>query len=112
MAARGLEGSVLLATNANVKQADFSIEWVDDWARYPTSDLDLFVGSPNVPPGFVDFVSGTLNEPEIVSVTNPVPGTWNIYAFGFEVDAAKGDKVTLRVILDGTVVDLTGKPVK
>ena len=101
-----------LTMPANVKQADISIEWVDDWARYPTSDLDLFVGSPNVPPGFVDFVSGSLNEPESVSVTNPVPGTWNIYAFGFEVDAANGDKVTLRVILDGTVVDLTGKPVK
>jgi subtilisin family serine protease len=96
----------------NVKHAEFNIEWVDDWARYPTSDLDLMVGSPKVTPGFVDFVSATLNEPEVVSVTNPAPGTWYIYPFAFEVDAAKGDKVTIRVILDGTVVDLKGKPVE
>jgi len=94
----------------NVHRAEFNLEWIDDWAKYPTSDLDLYVGSPRVPPGSVDYVSATLNEPEVVTVTDPIPGTWYIYAFAFEVDAAHGDTLTLRVILDGVVVDLNGRP--
>jgi hypothetical protein len=94
----------------NVNWAEFNIAWTDDWSHYPTSDLDLLVGSPKVAVGFADYVSQTLNEPEVVTVQNPVPGNWYIYISALEVDAAKGDTVTLRIILDGTVVELKGKP--
>ena len=56
------------------------------------------------PDGTSDVVSGaTLDEPEEVSVKNPIPGTWYVFAFGFSIPAGT-DKIELRVTIDGKVV--------
>ena len=108
-----IENGELLAFSvtmpANVQHADFRVDWADDWSKYPTSDIDLYVGSPDVPFGVVDFVSAGLDEPEIVAVTNPKPGDWYVYPFAFEVDENNGDRVKIRAILDGTVVKVAEK---
>lgn len=84
-----------------VQQAEFRLEWNGDWGKYPTNDLDLLIQDPN---GVVDGASGaTLNDPEAVMVTQPVPGVWTFYVHGFAVPSGT-DRYQLRIFLDGQVV--------
>ena len=65
-------------------QASFELGWRQNWARFPTNDLDLFLCAP----GFVlhpDFSGATLNSPERVTVSNPAAGTWYVMVMGFGV---------------------------
>jgi hypothetical protein len=82
------------------KQAEFRLEWREDWSNYPTNDVDLILVSPG---GAVNLAGATLNNPEAVSVTNPAAGAWLALVNGFEVNS-KSDKVELRVVLDGRLL--------
>jgi hypothetical protein len=65
-------------------QASFELGWRQNWARFPTNDLDLFLCAP----GFVlhsDFSGATLNSPERITVSNPETGTWYVMVIGFGV---------------------------
>jgi hypothetical protein len=81
-------------------QADFSLDWREDWSNYPTNDIDLILLSPS---GVPNFTGATLNNPETVRIANPAPGMWLALINGFEVNT-KNDKYELRVVLDGKLV--------
>jgi hypothetical protein len=95
--------------------ANLELFWKGDWGRYPTSDLDLILVSPD---GFVVLDGATLDSPERVSLFVPIPGTWTAFVQGFTVnghaDGEDGDghghdrddrgqpreRFTLRVTMD------------
>jgi hypothetical protein len=77
------------------------LEWDGHWGVYPTNDLDLIL----IPPSGPENVAGaTLNAPERVAVANPVPGQWIAVVDGFSIATKNGDKFSLRVAIDGTVL--------
>jgi serine protease AprX len=87
---------------AGASAAEFRLSWREDWGRYPTADLDLYL----VNPGGGLIVSGaTLNSPEAVQVNNPAAGKWTVVVVGFEIQTGS-DRFDLRVSLDGKVVKL------
>jgi len=86
---------------AGVSVAQFDLRWDQDWGHYPTNDLDMYLYDPN---GGINGSGATLNSPEEVVITNPIPGTWYVLVQGFAV-ATKTDNFVLSVVLDG-------KPVK
>ena len=86
---------------AGVSIVDFKLTWAEDWSRYPTSDIDMFLVGPNPE----DFLDGTsLDVPEILSVSSPTPGTWTVFLLGFEVSVAS-DRYELRVLADGQLLN-------
>ncbi len=86
---------------SGVQAVEFRLEWNGDWGRYPTNDVDLLIMNPN---GVVDDASGaTLNDPEVVRVTAPMPGVWTFYVLGFAVPSGT-DRYQLRIFLDGQVL--------
>ena len=87
---------------SGVRQAEFRVGWREDWGRYPTNDLDLFAVAPN---GLTSLLGATSNNPEVVVINNPAPGTWRAIVRGFEVNT-DSDKYELRVSLDGKVVKI------
>jgi hypothetical protein len=87
---------------AGVSQADFRVEWRDDWGEYPTTDVDMVLIRPN---GTTTSAGATLNIPERVVVNNPAAGQWVVALIGAEVNV-KWDKYELRVALDGNVVKI------
>jgi hypothetical protein len=101
---------VIVNIPAGVSQAVFELFWQQNWGRYPTNDLDMFVLRPDltlfvdatgVPPG------ATLSSPERVVVPNPAAGNWIVLVNGFTIhDTGKGprtgrDEFSLRVTADG-----------
>jgi subtilisin family serine protease len=87
---------------SGISQAEFRLEWREDWGRFPTSDVDLIVINPV---GGVNVNGATLNNPESATVTNPMAGTWTVLVRGFEVNTAT-DKFELRVSADGNVIKI------
>ncbi len=86
---------------AGVEAAEFRLTWAEDWSRYPTSGVDMFLVGPS--PG--DFLDGTtIDVPEVVGVSNPTPGTWLVYLLGFEVSVTS-DRYELRVLADGQLLN-------
>lgn len=94
--------SIVVPVNvpAGVGTADFRLGWREDWASYPTNDLDLILISPS---GAANTTGATLSNPESVSILNPGAGQWLALISGFEVYGGT-DKYELRVALDGRVV--------
>lgn len=97
---------------AGKAQAVFELFWKQNWGRYPTNDLDMFVFRPNgtqvlvgaAPPG------ATLNSPERVVVDNPPSGVWTVVINAFQIQdvgrqrhgvTAAHDSFSLRVSADG-----------
>ncbi len=90
------------------------LSWKSDWSRYPTADLDLVL---------VDPVGGstsvtTLDSPERVVFTAPVPGVWTVYVHGFTIlsygychdgeeceDEQERERFELRVFADDEQLD-------
>ena len=77
------------------------LEWDGHWGMYPTNDLDLILIPPSGP---VNVAGATANSPERAAVANPVPGQWIAVVDGFSIATKNGDKFSLRVAIDGTVV--------
>jgi serine protease AprX len=82
-----------------VSQAVFTLRWKNNWSRYPTNDLDLYLVDPN---SLVYFEGDPFGSPESVVVNNPTPGTWQIFVDAYEMNTHT-DKFELRVTLDGRV---------
>jgi len=80
--------------------AEFQLSWREDWSRYPSNDIDMHLVAPG---GAVSAGGATLRSPELVKITNPAPGTWQVILLGFSVFG--GDEMyELRVELDGKIV--------
>jgi hypothetical protein len=77
------------------------LEWDGHWGMYPTNDLDLILIPPSGP---VNVAGATANAPERAAVANPVAGQWIALVDGFSIATKNGDKFSLRVAIDGTVV--------
>jgi subtilisin family serine protease len=86
---------------ANVGEAEFRLRWENDWARYPTSDLDMIILAPPYTSLILD--GATLNAPEVARVAKPTPGSWFVLVSGYDVNARR-ERFKLRVALDGDVV--------
>jgi hypothetical protein len=92
--------AVPVTVPAGVSRAEFRAGWREDWGSYPTNDVDLLLVRPD---GTLLTSGATLNNPEVVVVTNPPPGQWVALIDGFEV-ATGSDKFEFRAALDGVVV--------
>jgi hypothetical protein len=87
---------------SGVAQAEFRLEWREDWGHYPTADVDLILINPS---RVANFAGATLNNPEVAVVNNPPAGNWTVLVIGFEVHTGT-DKFELRVSLDGNVINI------
>jgi len=85
---------------AGIAKAEFRLGWREDWGTYPASDVDLILVDPN---GATNTDGATLDNPEVVTLKNPAPGTWVALLSGFEIHT-RVDRYELRVSLDGNVV--------
>ena len=85
---------------SGVSEAVFQLRWLNNWSRYPTSDLDVYAIDPD---GNVIVDGATLDSPEEVTIASPAAGVWTFVVDGFEI-AARRDLFELRVMLDGSVV--------
>ncbi|HEV8523830.1 MAG TPA: S8 family serine peptidase [Terriglobales bacterium] len=85
---------------AGVGEAEFRLSFHDDWASYPTNDIDMLLVKPD---GSLLLDGATLNAPERVIVNNPAPGTWYVLVDGFAVYGSP-ERFELRVTLDGQLV--------
>jgi serine protease AprX len=82
------------------KNAQFRLEWREDWGKYPTNDLDMILIPPSGPP---NLQGATLNNPETVSIDKPRAGRWTVRIHGFEL-FTRLDRYELRIELDGKLV--------
>jgi hypothetical protein len=85
---------------AGVSLAEFRLFFRNDWGNFPTSDVDMILFDPNL---VANSTGATLNDPELVNVSNPLPGTWSVVIVGFSIPTGS-DKYELRVSLDGKVI--------
>ncbi len=94
--------TVVLPINvpSGVTTAEFQLGWDQNWGGYPTNDIDMILITPS---GGLNFDGAALNNPEKAVITNPAAGTWLVLVDGFEIPTL-GDRFSLRVSLDGNVV--------
>jgi subtilisin family serine protease len=85
---------------AGSKQLEVRLGWRDDWASFPTADLDLILFKPD---NTTVLDAATISNPEKVSITNPAAGQWVALVDGFEIPRGE-DKYELRISIDGVVV--------
>lgn len=69
-------------------QANFELQWQQDWGRYPTDDLDLLILTPG---GDLVVEGATLNSPERVVIDDPVPGEYLVIIDGYTVWGKRGN---------------------
>ena len=60
----------------------FELWWFNDWSRYPTHDLDMYVIAPD---GTTYLGGAVYNSPEKQVIINPMPGTYTVLVFGYEM---------------------------
>jgi hypothetical protein len=74
---------------AGASKAVFELAWKQNWARYPTNDLDLEMIDParNV---HTDESLQRLNSPERVEIDNPMPGRWTARIIGVTIHDSRG----------------------
>jgi len=68
--------------NTTMTLAQFSLYWQQNWAYFPSHDLDLVLVDPN---GEVLLDGATLASPEMVSIENPMTGEWTLIVDGFQL---------------------------
>jgi hypothetical protein len=68
-------------------EAVFELAWLQNWARYPTNDLDLILIDPL---GNVILRGATADSPERVLVENPAAGRWTAAIEGFTIHGHRG----------------------
>jgi len=90
-----------VAVPAGAKQLTARASWTGTWDSYPTNDMDIILVDPN---GGAYFEGATINSPEYVEVADPVSGDWYVLISGYTVSTKNGDRVKVRVALDGRVV--------
>ena len=94
---------------AGAASALFELTWLQNWARYPTNDLDLVLVDPA---GNVSFDGATVNSPERIEIANPAAGRWTAAIIGFTIhengafargrdDGPQKDVYTFRAEADG-----------
>jgi hypothetical protein len=75
----------------DVTALHLKLEWMMNWARYPTNDLDILVFDPNGDPVFLDndfdfdFDGVSLDSPERMDIYDPLPGLWTFVIDGFTI---------------------------
>ncbi len=74
---------VPVAIPDGVSVATFDLRFGRDWAKFPTSDMDLLVFNPNF--DLVSIDGATLNAPERAVIQAPVAGTWWVLIDAYEV---------------------------
>ncbi|MGD9386998.1 MAG: S8 family serine peptidase [Gammaproteobacteria bacterium] len=72
-----------------VEQANFELHWPQDWGRFPTDDLDVFVITPD---GEIIVDGATFDSPERVVIDDPVPGEYILFVNGFTVWGERGNR--------------------
>ena len=90
-----------VAVPAGTKQLTARASWTGTWDSYPTNDMDIILVDPN---GGAYFEGATINSPEYVEVADPMSGDWYVLISGYTVSTKNGDRVKVRVALDGRVV--------
>jgi hypothetical protein len=63
--------------------ATFDLTWLWDWSRFPTSDLDMLVYTPDFSLASIEGATG--NAPERATITAPTAGTWYVVVDAYEV---------------------------
>jgi hypothetical protein len=76
---------------AGAGKAVFELSWLQNWGRYPTSDLDLVLIAPE---GNIIISGATANSPERVEIGNPAAGRWTAAIIGFTIHGNRGHDVT------------------
>ncbi|MDP4172578.1 MAG: S8 family serine peptidase [Bacteroidota bacterium] len=94
----------------NIPQGTQSLEtrlyWTKGWETYPTNDLDVILTDPNGQIINVDVNADnapdgqTLKMPEIVTLTNPIAGTWKATVIGYTV-FSRNEEFHLYNLLNG-----------
>jgi hypothetical protein len=72
---------------AGASKAVFEVAWKQNWARYPTNDLDLVLIDPA---GHINDSGASFNSPERVEIANPTPGRWTAAIIGFTIHGTRG----------------------
>jgi hypothetical protein len=72
---------------AGAAKAIFELAWAQNWARYPTNDLDLVLVDPS---GKVIQSGATANSPERVEIAAPMAGRWTAMVIGFTIHGHRG----------------------
>jgi hypothetical protein len=83
---------------AGKSNAVFELFWDNDWAAYPTNDLDMIVCAPSAT--VCNNEGTTLDSPERVVIQNPTPGRWTVKVIGFNLHTRR-DKFKVRATADG-----------
>jgi hypothetical protein len=73
---------------AGAARAIFEVAWLQNWARYPTNDLDLVLIDPL---GQVNVAGATASSPERVEIANPMAGRWRAAIVGFTIHGDPDD---------------------
>jgi serine protease AprX len=60
----------------------FELWWMHNWSKFPTYDLDMYVIDPD---GNLYLDGAMFWSPEKQVITNPVPGTYVVYVYGYEI---------------------------
>jgi hypothetical protein len=68
---------------ASKTQVQFDLNWVRDWSRFPTSDIDMYVYDPYW--NLYSMAGASMNAPERVVIDSPMPGTWYVLIDGYEL---------------------------
>lgn len=73
---------------AGTSQLSFELAWRDNWADFPTHDVDLLLLDPA---GNLIVDAATLANPERLTLTDPLPGSWTALIEGFELHGFEDD---------------------
>jgi len=93
-----------LTIDAAMTLVQFSLYWQQNWAYFPTHDLDLVLVDPN---GEVLLDGATLASPEIINIENPIVGEWTLIVDGFQLHDMQ-DQYELRSIdQNGAPINIT-----
>jgi hypothetical protein len=75
--------------------ATFDLVWHRDWSKFPTSDVDMIIFSPDFGSYSIDGATG--NAPERAIIQAPSPGTWWVLIDGYEIHKTDNYDLFLRI---------------
>ena len=90
---------LIIVPPAETEKVTLELWWENDWSKYPTSDLDMYVewfnGTDRIWEPFVE--GATLNSPERVVIEAPTIGEIRIYIYGYAIWTEQPENWTLKV---------------